>query len=102
MICVIATIELVPGRRDELLAAAGEVLPKVRAEAGCIEYGPMIDFPSGLPAQGAVRPNVVMMIEKWESLAALEAHLKTPHMAEFFQRTEHLRRGLSLQILEPV
>ena len=102
MICVIATIEVVPGRRDELLAATRQIVPKVRAEKGCIEYGPMIDKASGLPAQGPVRPDVVTMIEKWESLAALEAHLKTPHMAEYFQRTENLRRGLSLQILEPV
>jgi quinol monooxygenase YgiN len=101
MICVIATIEVAPGRRDELLAATRGIVPKVRAEKGCIEYGPMIDVPSGLPAQASIRPDVVTMVEKWEGMAALDAHLKTPHMAEYFQRTENIRRGLSLQIIEP-
>jgi quinol monooxygenase YgiN len=41
------------------------------------------------------------MIEKWESLAALEAHLKTPHMADFRQQAESLRLNLSLQIVQP-
>ena len=102
MIYVIATIEVVPGRREEMLAATRQIVPTVRAEEGCIEYGPMIDTPSGLPVQGPVRPDVVTMVEKWESRAALEAHLKTPHMVDYFQRTENLRRGLSLQVLEPV
>ena len=76
MICVIATIDVAPGRREEMLAATRQIVPKVRAEKGCIEYGPMIDAPSGMPAQGPIRPDVVTMVEKWESLAALEAHLK--------------------------
>ena len=101
MICVIATIEVLPGRREELLAATRNILLTVRAEKGCIEYGPMIDKATGLSAQNPLRPDVVTMIEKWESLAALDAHLKTPHMAEYFQQTENLRRGLTLQILEP-
>jgi len=101
MICVIATIEVVPGRRDELLAASREVVPVVRAEKGCIDYGPMIDVPSGLPAQGPVREHVVTMIEKWESLAALDAHLKTPHMTEYFRKTEPMRRCMTLQVLGP-
>jgi quinol monooxygenase YgiN len=102
MICVIATIEVAPGRREELLAAVRRIVPTVRKEEGCIEYGPMVDATSGLPAQGEVRPSVVTMVEKWESLAALEAHLKTPHMMAFFEQTGDMRRGLSLRILEPV
>jgi quinol monooxygenase YgiN len=101
MICVIATIEVAPGRREELLAAIHEIVATVRAEEGCIEYAPMVDALSGLPAQGAVRATAVTMVEKWESLAALETHLKTPHMAAFFERTGDMRRGLALRILEP-
>ena len=69
----------------------------MRAEKGCLEYTPMIDVPSGL---ASARANVVTVVEKWESLAALEAHLKTPHMAEFRRQTEPLRLSLSLQILQ--
>jgi quinol monooxygenase YgiN len=101
MICVIATIETLPGRRDDLLAVFRGLTPQVRAEKGCIEYTAMIDLPSGMDAQGAARDNVVSVVEKWESLTALEAHLKTPHMAEFRKQTEPLRLKLSLQILQP-
>jgi len=101
MICVLATIETAAGRRDDLLAVFRGLVPKVRAETGCIEYTPMIDLPSGSEAQGPERPNVVVMVEKWESLAALEAHLKTPHMADFRRQTESMRLGMSLQILGP-
>jgi len=100
MICVLATIETVTGRRDDLLAAFRELVPKVLAEKGCIEYAPMIDVPSGLDAQPPVRPNVVTMVEKWESLAALEAHLGASHMAAFLRQIEPMRLSMSLQILE--
>mgnify|MGYP000881566127 CR=1 FL=1 len=43
MIHVIATIELQPGVRDRFLAEVAGLVPAVRAEAGCIEYGPAVD-----------------------------------------------------------
>jgi quinol monooxygenase YgiN len=98
MICVIATIETAPGRRDDLRAVFTNLVPQVRAEKGCIEYGPTIDVACNL---AATRPNVVTVIEKWESIAALEAHLATPHMAEFRKQTADMRLSLSLQVLEP-
>jgi quinol monooxygenase YgiN len=101
MICVIATIETAVGRRDELLAVFRGLVPTVRAEKGCIEYAPMIDAATGMTAQEPVRENVVTVVEKWESVAALEAHLATPHMAEFRRQTEPLRLRLSLQIFQP-
>jgi quinol monooxygenase YgiN len=101
MICVLATIETIPGGRDEMLAVFRKLVPQVRAECGCVEYTPMIDVASGLQGQAPLRDNVVTVVEKWESMAALQSHLATPHMAEFRSRTEHLRRGLTLRILGP-
>jgi quinol monooxygenase YgiN len=101
MICVIATIETTAGRRDDLLAVFRGLVPKVHAEQGCLEYAAMIDASSGFEAQGPVRENVVTMVEKWESLAALEAHLKAPHMTEFRRQTEPMRLSTRLQILQP-
>jgi quinol monooxygenase YgiN len=98
MIFVVATIETAGGRRDDLLAIVEKLVPQVLAEKGCIEYGPTIDVQSDL---APVRPNVVTMVEKWEGLAALQAHLATPHMAEFRKQTADMRLSLSLQILEP-
>jgi quinol monooxygenase YgiN len=100
MICVLATIEAVGGRRDALLALFRDLVPKVRAEKGCIEYAPMVDTASGLPAQRPLRPNVIVVVEKWDDVAALKAHLAAPHMAEFGRQSADLRVGMSLQVLE--
>jgi quinol monooxygenase YgiN len=101
MICVLAAIEVPEGRREEFLEEFAKIVPKVRAEEGCIEYGPWVDLPTNLDVQPPERTNVVMAVEKWDSLEALEAHLVAPHMAEFRKATAHLRKGTSLQIIEP-
>jgi len=51
MIIVLATIELHPGKRPDFLAEFRQIVPNVRAEAGCHEYFPAIDTASGLPVQ---------------------------------------------------
>ena len=43
MIHVIATIDLVEGQRAAFLKEFHALVPLVRAEAGCLEYGPAID-----------------------------------------------------------
>ncbi len=101
MIHVLATIELVPGKREEFLAEFHRLMPLVHAEEGCVEYGPAVDLASGLSAQLPVRPEVVMVIEKWANLPALQAHLAAPHMAEYRQRVKDLVRGTQLQVLAP-
>ncbi|MEN6407248.1 MAG: putative quinol monooxygenase [Thermoguttaceae bacterium] len=97
MICVIATIETISGRRNDLLAVFRTLAPKVRAERGCIEYNPMSDAATNL---APVRPDVVTVVEKWESVAALETHLQTPHMVDFRKQTGPMRLKMSLQVLE--
>ena len=101
MICVLATIEIVEGRRDEFLAIFKELVPKVLAEEGCIEYGPWLDLPTNIGTQPPPRENVVTVVEKWESVDALEAHLLAPHMTEFRKATSEMRAGILLQILQP-
>lgn len=101
MICVLASIDVAAGRRDELLTLLGGIVPTVRAEAGCIEYELLVDIDGGLPAQSPPQPNSLVILEKWESLDALKAHLKTVHMAEYFRRAEDLQLSLSLRILQP-
>jgi quinol monooxygenase YgiN len=98
MICVVAAIETLPGRRDELLATFHALVPTVRAEKGCIEYAPMTDAANPMTT---IRENTVTVVEKWESLAALNAHLQTPHMVGFFEQTKPLQAGMTLQILQP-
>jgi quinol monooxygenase YgiN len=102
MIHVIATIDLGKGKRDAFLNEVHLLVPKVRAEVGCIEYGPTVDLKTGIAAQLAVRDDVVTIVEKWSGLPALEDHLRAPHMAEYRSRVKEMVLGVKLQVLEPV
>ncbi len=102
MIYVIASITLRPGCRVRYLEELALLVPEVRAEAGCLEYGGAVDTPSGLKPQIAPRPEVITIIERWGSLDALQVHSVAPHMQAFRARTADLVVGTSLQVLNPV
>lgn len=101
MIHVIATITVAAGKREEFLAAFHELTPKVREEIGCIEYGPAVDVETAISAQTFKGHDVVTVIEKWESVSALEAHLVAPHMETYREQVKDLVTGLTLHVLEP-
>ena len=101
MIHVIATIEATPGKRQQLLTEFHRIVPLVRAEAGCIEYGPTVDVPVALAIPTPVRDDVVVVIEKWDSLDALRAHTTAPHMQEYRVRVKDLVLCVQLQVLQP-
>ena len=101
MIVVLATIELHPGKREDFLREFRQIVPKVRAEQGCIEYFPAVDQASGLPVQGSLRDDVVVVVEKWESIPALETHLIAPHMMEYRPKVKEFVKRVGLQILSP-
>ena len=102
MIHVVATITLKAGVRAAFLEVFGWLTPQVRAEKGCIEYQAAVDVPTTLPVQDGPRDDVVTVIEKWESLAALQAHLAAPHMNEYRTKVKDLVVGVRLQVMEPV
>jgi quinol monooxygenase YgiN len=102
MIHVIATIETAAGRREEYLRILLGIVPEVRAEKGCIAYTPTVDIASGLPPQGGLHPDVVTLVEAWESLDALKDHLKTAHMLSYRTQVKDLVKGLSLRVLKPL
>ncbi len=101
MIHVIASIDLREGQRAAFLREFHEVMPKVHAEHGCIEYGATVDVPTNIPVQSPVRADSVTIIEKWSDLSALEAHLKAPHMVEYRVKVKEFVAGVRLQILQP-
>jgi len=101
MIHVIATIELAPGGREAFLKEFHALVPQVTAEDGCIAYGPTVDVASGIPVQGALRADVVTVVEQWRDVAALHAHLAAPHMQTYRGKVKDLVRGMQLQVLAP-
>jgi quinol monooxygenase YgiN len=101
MIAVIATISMKEGKRDAYLTEVRKIIPAVRKEEGNIEYAPYADLPSGFPVQPPIRPNSVILIEKWESLDALNKHMKAPHMGPYRQATKEIVESMTVQVLSP-
>lgn len=101
MIYVVATIELLPGKRDEFLTLQKSLLPLVRAEAGCIEYVSTVDLPLN-PEKHPPRGDVVVMQEKWQTLDHLKAHAVAPHMNDFRGKSKALVKSTKVEVFEPV
>jgi len=101
MIHVIATVELNPGTRDKFLAEFRKIIADVKAEAGCIEYGPAIDAQTDIPTQFKIGPDKVTIIEKWEDWTALKAHLVAPHMVAYRPKVKAFVKGMELRVLSP-
>ena len=59
-----------------------------------------MDVPTGMPMP--VRDNVVVIIEKWESLDDLKAHIVAPHMKTYRAAVKDLVKGMQVQVLKPV
>ncbi len=101
MIHVIASIEVVAGKRDEMLTEFHKIVPLVLEEEGCIEYGPTIDASTDFSMQNIKGESIVTVIEKWESVETLKAHLAAPHMAAYREQVKDIVLGMTLHILEP-
>ena len=101
MIHVIATIELVPGTREPYLAVFRKLIADVRAEKGCLEYGPAVDSNTDLPIQAKVGPDKVVVVEKWEDIAALKAHSEMPHMQAYRENVKDYVLSVNLLVLDP-
>ncbi len=98
MINVIASIHINEGRLSELIKIFKSNIPNVLEEKGCIEYLPTIDVPTGLPPQ-ELNSNVVTLIEKWNSLEDLQAHLSAPHMLAYKENVKDIVDKVSLKVL---
>jgi len=99
MVHVIAIITAKPGQRDAILAAFRANLPAVRAEKGCIEYGPAIDADGIGPFQTKVGPDTFFVIEKWADAEALKAHAAAPHMAAYAAKVKDLVASRAIHVL---
>ena len=100
MIHVLAHIELNPGTRESFLTEFHKIVAPVRAEDGCLEYGPTIDAATDIASQ-QTSPDRVIVVEKWESLAHLKAHLAAPHMLAYRPKVKNYVRQTILHITEP-
>ena len=101
MIHVLAMITTKPGQRAAVLKEFHANIPNVRAEQGCIEYGPAIDAEGAGAIQTTLGPDSFVVIEKWESLDALRAHGVAPHMKDYAARTKEMVANRVIHVLSP-
>jgi len=99
MINVIASIKVKEGLRDDYIEIFKSNIPAVLEEEGCIRYAPAVDIDTGIAVQ-ELDPNVVTVIEKWNTLEDLRAHLEAPHMLAFRERVKGMIEDVSLKILK--
>lgn len=99
MIHVLASIQIKPGKRQAFLDAFHAIVPTVLEEEGCVQYSPTVDIDINVPAQ-QLDENIVTIIEKWESVSALQAHLVAPHMEAYRETVKDLVESASLKVLE--
>ena len=77
-------------------------VPAVHAEDGCIEYGATVDTPNASPRQTQFGEDTFVVVEKWQSLAALKAHAAAPHMAAYGASTKEMIANRVIHVLSPV
>ncbi len=100
MIHVIAKIKTVAGKRAAFLAEFHKLVPLVLAEVGCVQYGPTVDANTGIDGQLLVGEDTVVVIEQWESVAALKDHLVADHMNAYRETVKDLVVDLQLEVYE--
>jgi len=74
MIVVLGSFRIPPSMIDVIRPAMEAMIKGSIAEQGCIEYTYALDV---------FDPGLVRVLEKWRDRTALEAHLRTVHIAEW-------------------
>lgn len=101
MITVIAEIHTHAGaeHRQAVLDAFQKIIPTVLAEDGCHGYEALVDH---LPKIGMQTQdeNCIIMLEKWQSTAHLEAHMQTEHMKQHFEATKDHVTDVKIRVLQ--
>jgi quinol monooxygenase YgiN len=98
---VLAIITAKPDKRAELLQIFKANVPAVRAEEGCIEYVATVDAEGAGGVQTRFGADTFVVVEKWASLEALQAHAAAPHMKAYAERTKDLIASRVIHVLSP-
>src|SRR5437879_1889003 len=84
-VTVVAEVIAKAGKENEGRQLLLGLVEPTRNEEGCIRYD---------PHELADRPGHFIFYENWVSQAALDAHLKAPHIASAFARIPDLFEGM--------
>ena len=91
MVELIITVTTRPGRVAEYVAAFGALALRVRLEEGCVEYDIYVDSDDAR-FDNEVRPDTVVLCEKWDSIEALQQHTRSSAaLVEFRQAVKNIK-----------
>ena len=102
LIYVIASIDLAEGARAFYLEELNKIIPLVRSEQGCLEYGAAEDVPAGIPIQEPINENTITIIERWSDVDALKIHLEAPHMQSYREAVKDYVKLVGIRVLTPL
>ena len=74
MIVVQVEVIVEPGSASKAVDAVKKMETATRQEAGCLKYAFAVDISDA---------GMIRVIERWESMDAIKAHMASPHMAAF-------------------
>ena len=92
MIVVNVEVIVESGAADKARDAVKAMEQATRKEPGCLTYAFSVDISD---------PGMIRVTERWESMEAIQAHMKSPHMAAFQQAIMTLQpKGLDIKAWE--
>jgi quinol monooxygenase YgiN len=102
MIHIVVTMMVKEGRMKDFLAVCEKLRPFVLKEKGCHAYEYTREIASPLAIQEPVDPNRITLVERWESLDAIKAHMEAPHMKEIGPKMKDLRSSVVARVSESI
>ena len=102
MIHILVTMMVKEGCMKEFLTLGEKLRREVLKEKGCHAYDYTREISSPLGIQEPVDPNRITLVERWESLEALKAHMDAPHMKEFGPKMSDLRSSVTARVGESI
>ena len=92
MIVVNVEVIVESGTAEKARDAVKAMEQATRQEAGCLTYAFSVELSD---------PGMIRVTERWESMEAIQAHMKSPHMADFQRAVMTLKpKGLDIKAFE--
>lgn len=99
MIHVLAVITAKPGLRDSILEAWRANVDAVLAEVGCLAYEAVVDVADDASGFAKFGADTFVVVERWASMAALQAHAVAPHMKAYASKVKELTASRAIHVL---
>ena len=101
MLTIVAEIRAYPNglHKDKIIQAFKKITPTVLQEQGCYGYQLLVDAHVDVSYQSK-DSDLIVMLEKWESIEHLNAHLQTAHMQAYQLEVKEHVADVKIRILE--